>query len=54
MKLSEKEYQDLCDFEGNANGFKIVTQSRVGREGGLRLSYATLRSFYKIPKRVVT
>ncbi len=48
--LSEKEYQDLCDFEGNANGFKIVTQSRSGREGGLRLSYATLGAFTKYPK----
>ncbi|GAL70540.1 deoxyguanosinetriphosphate triphosphohydrolase [Jejuia pallidilutea] len=41
-QLTDKEYQDLCDFEGNANGFKILTQSRAGREGGLRLSYATL------------
>ncbi|WP_452223984.1 deoxyguanosinetriphosphate triphosphohydrolase [Lacinutrix chionoecetis] len=48
--LSENEYQDLCDFEGNANGFKIVTQSRKGREGGLRLSYATLGAFTKYPK----
>ena len=22
-KLSNKEFQDLCEFEGNANGFKI-------------------------------
>ncbi|MGB6269722.1 MAG: deoxyguanosinetriphosphate triphosphohydrolase [Olleya sp.] len=49
-ELSDKEYQDLCDFEGNANGFKIVTQSRAGREGGLRLSYATLGAFTKYPK----
>ena len=49
-KLSDKEYQDLCDFEGNANGFKIATQSRSGREGGLRLSYATLGAFTKYPK----
>lgn len=49
-QLTEKEYQDLCDFEGNANGFKIVTQSRDGREGGLRLSYATLGTFTKYPK----
>ena len=48
--LSDKEYQDLCDFEGNANGFKILTQSRTGREGGLRLSYATLGAFMKYPK----
>ena len=49
-QLTEKEYQDLCDFEGNANGFKILTQSREGREGGLRLSYATLGAFMKYPK----
>ncbi len=48
--LSDKEYQDLCDFEGNANGFKILTESREGREGGLRLSYATLGAFMKYPK----
>jgi len=49
-ELSDKEYQDLCDFEGNANGFKILTESRQGREGGLRLSYATLGAFTKYPK----
>ena len=49
-KLKPKEYQDLCDFEGNANGFKILTQDREGREGGLRLSYATLGAFIKYPK----
>ncbi|MBT8267417.1 MAG: deoxyguanosinetriphosphate triphosphohydrolase [Bacteroidia bacterium] len=49
-QLTEKQYQDLCDFEGNANGFKILTQSRAGREGGLRLSYATLGAFMKYPK----
>ncbi|WP_179316456.1 deoxyguanosinetriphosphate triphosphohydrolase [Winogradskyella undariae] len=48
--LTAKEYQDLCDFEGNANGFKILTESREGREGGLRLSYATLGAFMKYPK----
>lgn len=48
--LNKKEFQDLCDFEGNANGFKILTQSRPGREGGLRLSYATLGTFVKYPK----
>ncbi len=49
-QLTAKEYQDLCDFEGNANGFKILTESRQGREGGLRLSYATLGAFTKYPK----
>ncbi|NMH89175.1 deoxyguanosinetriphosphate triphosphohydrolase [Flavivirga algicola] len=49
-QLTKKEYQDLCDFEGNANGFKILTESRAGRDGGLRLSYATLGAFMKYPK----
>ncbi len=48
--FTEKEYQDFCDFEGNANGFKILTESRKGREGGLRLCYATLGAFMKYPK----
>jgi len=49
-QLSDKEYQDLCTFEGNANGFKILTESTPGVTGGLRLSYATLGAFMKYPK----
>jgi len=49
-QLTDKEYQDLIDFEGNANGFKILTESRNGVDGGLRLSYATLGAFTKYPK----
>jgi dGTPase len=49
-QLTDKEYQDLIDFEGNANGFKILTESREGVSGGLRLSYATLGAFLKYPK----
>ncbi len=48
--LTEKEFQDLVDFEGNANGFKLLTESREGVPGGLRLSYATLGTFMKYPK----
>jgi dGTPase len=48
--LSTKEYQDLIDFEGNANGFKIVTETKNGVEGGLRLTFATLGAFMKYPK----
>ena len=48
--LSKEEYQDLIDFEGNANGFKLLTESRKGVPGGLRLSYATLGTFMKYPK----
>ncbi|MEZ4874859.1 MAG: deoxyguanosinetriphosphate triphosphohydrolase [Flavobacteriaceae bacterium] len=49
-ELTEKQFQDLVDFEGNANGFKILTESKNGVEGGLRLSYATLGAFMKYPK----
>ncbi|MGK0386102.1 MAG: dGTPase [Patiriisocius sp.] len=48
--LNQKEYQDLIDFEGNANGFKMVTESKNGVDGGLRLTYATLGAFMKYPK----
>ncbi|NKI26686.1 dNTP triphosphohydrolase [Arenibacter sp. 6A1] len=48
--LSEKEFQDIADFEGNANGFKLLSESRTGVAGGLRLSYATLGAFMKYPK----
>lgn len=49
-ELTDKQYQDLCDFEGNANGFKILTETKNGVTGGLRLSYATLGAFMKYPK----
>ena len=49
-QLTEKEYQDIIDFEGNANGFKILTETKEGISGGLRLSYATLGAFLKYPK----
>ena len=49
-QLTEKEWQDLIDFEGNANGFSVVTGTRPGVEGGLRLTYATLGAFMKYPK----
>ena len=49
-ELTKKQWQDLIDFEGNANGFKILTESREGVLGGLRLSFATLGAFIKYPK----
>ena len=48
--LTEKQWQDLIDFEGNANGFKLLTETVDNKEGGLRLSYATLGAFIKYPK----
>ena len=48
--MTPKQWQDLIDFEGNANGFSLLTASRPGIEGGLRISYATLGAFMKYPK----
>ncbi len=48
--LTEAEYADLCSFEGNANGFRLLNETRLGVEGGLRLTYATLGAFTKYPK----
>ncbi len=49
-QLTAKQWQDLIDFEGNANGFSVLTSTRPGIEGSLRLSYATLGAFTKYPK----
>lgn len=48
--LTPVQYQDLITFEGNANGFKILTETKNGVAGGLRLTYATLGAFMKYPK----
>ncbi|QLG45126.1 dGTP triphosphohydrolase [Costertonia aggregata] len=48
--LTQKEYQDIIDFEGNANGFRLLTENREGVKGGLRLSYSVLGAFMKYPK----
>ncbi len=49
-QLTHKQWQDLIDFEGNANGFSVLTSSRPGIEGSLRLTYAVLGAFMKYPK----
>lgn len=50
MHLTEAQWQDLVSFEGNANGLKLLSESKQGVSGGLRLSYATLGAFMKYPK----
>ena len=49
-EMTASEFQDLMDFEGNANGFKLLTETKDGVTGGLRLSYGTLGAFMKYPK----
>lgn len=48
--LSESERLDLMTFEGNAQGFRLVTQVEYNRfKGGMRLTHATLGAFLKYP-----
>ena len=48
-QLPAEIYQDLIDFEGNANGFKLlVDQNALGMP--LRTTFATLGAFLKYPK----
>ncbi|MCK5782593.1 MAG: dNTP triphosphohydrolase [Flavobacteriales bacterium] len=53
LELSSGEWMDLTNFEGNANGFKLLTDSNQGVDGGIRLSYATLGAFTKYPKESI-
>lgn len=48
--LSKKHRHDLLTFEGNAQGFRMITQTENHVfHGGMRLTYATLGAFMKYP-----
>ncbi|MCX6163990.1 MAG: dNTP triphosphohydrolase, partial [Ignavibacteriae bacterium] len=50
--INDKEkWSDLVNFEGNANGFKMLTSSRKSVGGGIKLTYTTLASFVKYPTK---
>ena len=47
----DKKWNDLIRFEGNAQGFRIITKLQNPKiTGGLRLTNATLAAFTKYPK----
>jgi dGTPase len=47
----DKKWTDFIKFEGNAQGFRVITKlQNPGQEGGLRLTYAILAAFTKYPK----
>lgn len=49
-RLSEEEWNDLVNFDGNANSFRLLAhQFRGRREGGLAMTYASLASIVKYP-----
>ncbi len=48
--MTDEEYEDLINFEGNANSIRILTHNQKGKlDGGLRLTYTTLASIAKYP-----
>lgn len=48
--LNQEHIDDISRFEGNAQGFRILTQIQNNLfKGGLRLTYATLAAFLKYP-----
>jgi dGTPase len=50
--LSENHKADLERFEGNAQGFRVLTRlQNPSNKGGLQLTYATLAVFTKYPRQ---
>ncbi len=47
--LKKNEQEDLARFEGNAQGFRLVTRLQMPDNPGLRLTCATLGAFTKYP-----
>lgn len=46
---------EFCDFEGNAQGFRIIARTEMYRnDGGMRLSKAVLGAFMKYPQSAAT
>ena len=48
--LTDAERADLEAFEGNAQGFRILTRLQIPRNPGLRLTLSTLSAFTKYPR----
>ncbi len=49
-KVSKEQAADLCNFEGNAQGFRILNSlQNPDNDGGLQLTYATIGAFTKYP-----
>lgn len=49
-QLSPAQRLDLCGFEGNAQGFRVLTRTEYHpNRGGMRLTCATLGAFMKYP-----
>lgn len=48
--LTDSQWADFINFEGNANSFRLLTHQFVGRRnGGFAMTYSTLASIVKYP-----
>lgn len=48
--LTESQWADFTNFEGNANSFRLLAHKFEGRrEGGMAMTYSTLASIVKYP-----
>ncbi|WP_132867292.1 deoxyguanosinetriphosphate triphosphohydrolase [Scytonema millei] len=51
QQLNLQQQADLTEFEGNAQGFRIITQKEKQADRiGMQLTYATLGTFMKYPR----
>lgn len=48
---NDLQWNDLTSFEGNANGFKILTNYNPASGGNVNLTFSTLAAFTKYPTR---
>ncbi|MBL9041544.1 MAG: dNTP triphosphohydrolase [Myxococcales bacterium] len=49
-ELTRRQKSDLTKFEGNAQGFRLLTRLQNADTGGLQLTAATLAAFCKYPR----
>ena len=48
--MTDAQRADFLNFEGNAQGFRVLTQLEYHQfDGGTRLTYATLGTYLKYP-----
>lgn len=49
-RFSKEQWADLCNFEGNANAFRLLTHAFNGRrKGGFALTYSSIAAIVKYP-----
>ncbi|MBN1113015.1 MAG: deoxyguanosinetriphosphate triphosphohydrolase [Bacteroidales bacterium] len=53
-KMTNTQWADLINFDGNANAFRLLTHTYNGkREGGFGLTFSTLASVVKYPYKAI-